>query len=213
MMEDKNLTTEESIALITRMIENTRRNFSTGGGAMFLIWGYTTIAVTLAVLAALHLTQSPLVMWLWCAIPAVGGVLTWRHARRHRRPVTTHLDKSVAAVWRISAGVAACCMVSIYASVLTDGKPYIDILFSIGLLMSMATAITGRLIGSRLIVIGGSIGIGLSSALPAFAGDMMRQLLLFAVIFLVAQVIPGHLLNRACKREAREMAVKNGRAA
>ncbi len=163
------LTTEQSLDIIARMIATTRRNFNDRGGAMFLIWGYTTIAVTLAVTAALFLTHSPDVHWLWCALPLIGGVVTWIHFRNHEKSVTTHLDKSVGAVWVIFSSAAICCMISSYVSSIISGKSYIDVLFSIGLMMSMGTAITGRLIKFYPVQFGGIVGMGLAFALPAAA--------------------------------------------
>ena len=38
IMEDKELNEQESLKLITQMIQNTRRNLDTGSGNMFLEW-------------------------------------------------------------------------------------------------------------------------------------------------------------------------------
>ncbi len=207
---EKQLTTEQSLDIIARMIADTRRNFNDRGGAMFLIWGYTTIVVTLAITAMYYITRSGGVMWLWCALPLIGGVMTWLHFRRHFPTVQTHLDKAVWSVWVVMGGAAVCCMVASYIASLVGGKSYIDILFTIGLMMSMGTAITGRLIKFYPVQFGGVIGMGLSFALPAVAPSIW-QLPIFAAIFLVAQVIPGHLLNAECKREAREAGVAEKR--
>lgn len=49
IMEDKELNEQESLKLITQMIQNTRRNLDTGSGNMFLLWGYVSAIVTLVV--------------------------------------------------------------------------------------------------------------------------------------------------------------------
>jgi hypothetical protein len=206
-MEDKQLTTEQSLELIARMIAQTRRNFNDRGGAMFLIWGYTTVVVTLAIMAAFLLTRSHDVMWGWCALPLVGGALMWRHFSRHQRPVATHLDKAMAAVWTVLTGAVACCMAASFTSALIAGRSYINVLFTIGLMISIGTAITGKMINYRPVQFGGVVGMGLSFALLPLT-DTIWQFPMFAAIFLFGQVIPGHLLNSACKREA-----KKGRAA
>jgi hypothetical protein len=147
------------------MISNTRQNFNDRGGAMFLIWGYTTIAVTITVTTLLYLTLSGKVMWL------VFSVATF-----------------------------ACAAFASIAPIFI-GKQLINVLFTIGLMMSMATALTGAIIKFKPVVTGGFSGILLSFAILIVA-DTIWQLPLFAAIFLVAQVIPGHWLNAACKREA-----------
>ncbi len=199
-MEDKHLSTQESIDLIAKMIENTRRNFNDKGGAMFLIWGYTTIAVTAAVSAAFWFTRNNAVMWLWWALPVIGSIFTALHFRKHKRPVTTHLDKAVGYVWIVFGAATLACSVFSFASAAFAGEPLINILFTVGLLMGMATAVTGLMIKFRPVVIGGFLGMALSFAIPWFPN--MWQFVIFAGIFLVAQVIPGHMLNRDCKKEA-----------
>jgi ABC-type multidrug transport system fused ATPase/permease subunit len=210
-MEDKTLTTEQSLDLIARMLENTRRNFNDRGGAMFLIWGYTTIAVTLAVYIAFSLTKSYDVMWLWWALPLVAGILTWLHFRKHKRSVQTHLDKNVWSVWIVFSVATMACMVFGFI----PATYRFPILFTIGLLISMATAITGLMIKFRPVAVGGFAGIVLSFVI-LFPDGMIEQFIAFAMLFLPVQVIPSHLLNTHCKREARETRetreAKNGRA-
>ncbi|MDR1671330.1 MAG: hypothetical protein LBR57_02310 [Alistipes sp.] len=200
-MEDKQLSTEQSLDLIARMLENSRRNFNDRGGAMFLIWGYTTIAVTVAVYLAVALSDNRNFMWLWCALPLIGTILTVRHMNKHRSAVQTHLDKSIWSVWAVLSGATVCCMVSTYTIALMGGKSSIDILFTIGLLMSVGTAITGRMIKFYPVEFGGFVGMGLSFAIMITHGTVW-QMPLFAAVFLFGQIIPGHMLNAACRREA-----------
>ncbi len=56
-MEDRKLSEKESLELIARMIQNTRRNLDAGGGNMFLVWGYVGVLITLVVLVALYITK------------------------------------------------------------------------------------------------------------------------------------------------------------
>ncbi len=200
---EKNLTTEQSLDLIARMIATTRRNFNERGGAMFLIWGYTTIAVTIAITALIYLTRSGSVMWLWWALPVIGGLLTWRHFSRNQKPVTTHLDRTVWGVWIVfSIATFACALFASLSRFIAD-EQLINVLFTIALMVSMATTITGSIIKFKPVFAGGVIGILASFAILVTAPSIW-QLPIFAAIFLVAQVIPGHLLNAACKREIRE---------
>ena len=45
-MEDKQLNAAESIALISRMIDNTRNRMLRNSGRPFLVWGYVTVFTT-----------------------------------------------------------------------------------------------------------------------------------------------------------------------
>lgn len=51
-MEDRKLEAAESLALIGRMIENTRSRMVRNSGRPLLAWGYATVLTTLAVWGA-----------------------------------------------------------------------------------------------------------------------------------------------------------------
>ena len=46
-MEDRKITEQESLELISQMIQNTRRNLDAGSGNIFLLWGYIGTIATL----------------------------------------------------------------------------------------------------------------------------------------------------------------------
>lgn len=49
-MEEKKISEQESLELITRMINQTKKDLSVGNGDSFLIWGYLSAAISLAVI-------------------------------------------------------------------------------------------------------------------------------------------------------------------
>jgi hypothetical protein len=202
-VEERQISGEESLAIITKMIENSRRNFNDGGGAMFLIWGYLTIAVTIAVTLAYMLTGNGAVMWGWWVLPIAGGLLTYRHFAKHPKGVKTHLDQNVSYVWLVFTVACLACSLFTAVSSQFEQPPLINILFIIGLMLGMATALTGLMIRFTPVVVGGFAGMALAFAIPLLAPSVW-QLLVFAGIFVVGQIIPGHLLNAACKREMQE---------
>lgn len=201
-MEDKQLTTQESLDLISKMIADTRRNFNRRGGAMFLIWGYSTIAVTAAAFVLLLTTGSYSSMYVWWALPVIGGALTWLHYRKHALTVKTHLDKAINYVWTVAGAAAVICSAFAFAASSIAGRPLINILFTIALIIGMATATTGLMIKFRPVAAGGFAAMALAFAIPWFPN--FWQFPIFAAIFLIGQVIPGHLLDRYCANEPHE---------
>ena len=71
-MEEKNISEQESLELITLMINQTKRGLSVGKGDSFLMWGYLSVAISLAVIVMLLATNDPRFAWLYMAIPIAG---------------------------------------------------------------------------------------------------------------------------------------------
>ncbi|MGE4308286.1 hypothetical protein [Bacteroides sp.] len=193
-MEDKVLTEKESLDLISQMIRNTRSRLEDNSGIPFLIWGYTTVIVAVIVWSLVTTSGNYLWHWLWFAIPVFGGTLWLLHNMKqlnNRSRVITFVDRAISHVWMVF-GIAS-FMISII-SFLT----YIPILFIVLLTMGMATAITGLIIRFKPIIFSGFIGI-LFSPLCVIVRDT-SSILIFAAIFVLMMVIPGHMLNYTAKR-------------
>ncbi|MEZ5006308.1 MAG: hypothetical protein R2738_10435 [Bacteroides graminisolvens] len=193
-MEDKVLTEKESLDLISQMIRNTRSRLEDNSGIPFLIWGYTTVIVAVIVWSLVTTSGNYLWHWLWFAIPVFGGTLWLLHNKKqlnNRSRVITFVDRAISHVWMVF-GIAS-FMISII-SFLT----YIPILFIVSLTMGMATAITGLIIRFKPIIFSGFIGI-LFSPLCVIVRDT-SSILIFAAIFVLMMVIPGHMLNYTAKR-------------
>ena len=101
IMEDKELNEQESLKLITQMIQNTRRNLDTGSGNMFLLWGYVSAIVTLVVFAGIYWTRNPVWMWGFWGIPVIGYLLSYILMRRKGKPVKLYIDKVLNEVWQV----------------------------------------------------------------------------------------------------------------
>ena len=193
-MEDNVLTEKESLDLISQMIRNTRSRLEDNSGIPFLIWGYTTVIVAVVVWSLVTTSGNYLWHWLWFAIPVFGGTLWLSHNKKqlnNRSRVITFVDRAISHVWMVF-GIAS-FMISII-SFLT----YIPILFIVLLTMGMATAITGLIIRFKPIIFSGFIGI-LFSPLCVIVRDT-SSILIFAAIFVLMMVIPGHMLNYTAKR-------------
>lgn len=201
-MEEKTLTQEQSIELISQMIRNTRNYVERNAGRPFLIWGYATVVTALAVWWAARTTNDPRWMWLWFALPIIGSVgmlLTRRPAEQH---ITTQIDRITGYVW-IVCGLA--CSLCSLAAVFVPVR--IPILFIVTLLVGIGTAITGLIIRYPLCTGFGFFGIVASGLLLAIRS--VDACLLFAGVFAVMCVVPGHILNHKSNRSCRQRSCSN----
>ncbi|OJV90962.1 MAG: hypothetical protein BGO34_21970 [Bacteroidia bacterium 44-10] len=185
-MEERQLNEKESLELIARMIQNTQQKLEKGNGMPFLVWGYTTIVVSLLVWYFLSRTGDYRMHYLWFLIPLVAGPVMFFLIRKYEKGVKTYIDRVVGYVW-VVMGVSGFIM-SVTAMFFWN----LPILFIIILLMGSGTAITGLVIRFTPIAIAGFVGIVLSLACLFTQG--VDQILVFAAVFLMMMVIPGHIL-------------------
>lgn len=205
--EEKKLNGQESLELINSMISNTRMQLTRGAGVPFLIWGYTTVAVSLWEYAMhyFHLCWG----WGWFALPVIGWVLTYLYSRRSERHeyVRSYVDRAIYAVWTVF-GVSV--LFAFGAALVYK----ISMFFMMTLLIGMGTTITGAIIRSKAVTAGGALTM-LSSTIfalrhmflpevremgrEALFAYSMNDMLIFAAIFFLLMCIPGHILVRRAK--------------
>lgn len=185
----RQLNAAESIAVIGRMIDNTRSRIVRNSGRPFLIWGYSTVITTLAVWAAYAFFPGRNWYYLWLLLPLFGtalSLLTMPKATGGK--VYTFIDRVIGQVWLVM-GLTA-WFVSLL-SIFSDMP--VPILFIILLMMGMGTAITGLIIRFAPAAVGGAAAIVLAPVSLAATGYWVPAL--FIAGFIVMMIIPGHILN------------------
>ncbi len=190
------MTSRESLDLIARMLRNTQERFERGAGTPFLIFGYLTLAVSVAVWSLVKITGDYRWHWLWFAIPVVGAVFYAVFlTRKPKQTVTTFVDRAVSQVWWVLGG--CCVLVPLYA-LFFESFP---ILMVIALMMFSGEAITGGILRLRYVRIMGILGILLSFGIPFLKGIEPIGL---AILSLIAMIIPGHIMNAQARKRAVE---------
>ncbi len=215
-MEKRKLNEAESLELITAMIRSSRRELARNTYRPFLIWGYTTLAITLIELA-IHLLAIPAVtpavrLWIWWTIPIIGGALSYRFRDREEQ-TKSPLDVNIGAVWT----VLTFSMVPIMTMILIiSGSAGYMILPMILTLMGAATIITGMMARLKVLAWGGcsSLGGAVLICLMAYwfkqrvgvvpveeRGALVElftigQMGVFALSFVCSMILPGHYMKR-----------------
>ena len=101
-MEDRKLDAAESLALIGRMIENTRSRMVRNAGRPFLAWGYATAATLIAVWAAVSCTGDIRWNYLWFMLPLLGGALMYfTRPKATEGSVHTYVDRVLDLIWSV----------------------------------------------------------------------------------------------------------------
>lgn len=201
-MEEKKLNEKESLELITRMIQNTRRNLDTGSGNLFLVWGYVGALLTLVVLAGVYFTKNPGWMWGFWGIPVIGYLLTYLLMRNRQKAAKSYIDKVLMQVWMILGLV--CMMIVLMA---TNTERFEVILPLCAVVMSLGSIITGCIIRYTMFLVFPVLGLvwGIKSLFDALTqGTSYVSLLWFVAIVVFAMIIPGHILNYRARKENRK---------
>lgn len=196
---------EKSLEIISQMIADTSNQIESNSGKYFLAWGYTTIAVSIFEYFVMCLNLNPMLIWAWWLIPVIGGVATILLARKEAPTPKSYVDRSISAVWAVF-GVSS--LYAFVAAVVYGTSMF----FLIVLLMGMGTVITGAICRHRNLTICGSVAMLLSLIFPIkhiviknletealhSTTDWLiySDIIIFAVIFLVMMVIPGHIMHK-----------------
>lgn len=213
-MKEQQIDEHRSIEIISKMIADTSAHIDNESGKYFLLWGYTTVIVSLFeyIAQVCHL-PIPLCLWAWFLIPVVGGIGTIvlnRHAGVTRPK--SYIDRSISIVWSVFG--LSFGMVFVAATVY-----HTSILFLTALMMGMATVITGKICRHSVLEWAGKGGIVMSLLIPAchlvmreygislrdsgiahFEAILYIEIVIFAAIFLIMMVIPGHILCARAKQ-------------
>lgn len=182
-MEDRKLTEKESLELISQMLRETRENIQNYVAYPFLIWGYLTVIVSVIVWYVWSETGNPQWNGLWFALPAIGWPLNKMIGGKADKGTTTYMDRVIENIW-IVIGVVVLMVGA--ASCLLE-----DVLFIIALLLSIGATLTGWVIKFKPMGWAGAASVLLSFGLLFVPG--INQLLVFAILFVIMMIIPGHI--------------------
>ena len=188
-MEDRKLEAAESLALIGRMIENTRSRMVRNSGRPLLAWGYATVVTTLLVWGAVVYFQDPRWNYLWMLLPVLGAGLMWlTRGKKSEGEARTFVDRVIGNVWMVMGLTALFIgLLTLFSSI------RLPVLVIILLIMGMGTAVTGLIIRFTPATAGGAAAI-IIAPLTMLVGNAWQPLL-FIIGFVVMMVIPGHILN------------------
>ena len=205
-MTNKHLNEAESLELITSMIQDTRARLARNTGTPFLIWGYTTIAVSLFNALTLYLGWSHSWAWSWFAIPIIGwiGMILFN---KNEPSARNYIDRIVSMIW-VVIGVSFWWLMT--GIVVFGGSiSYLTVV-----VMGIGTVLTGCVIKHRITAICGWVAMFASLIFPTVifiksqSGSLANisdnwiwgELIVFAAIFFCMMVVPGHILNHKYNR-------------
>lgn len=183
----------QSLTVIKEMIAVSRIKLRQDG-ILFIVWGWVLFYVSFSgfITRSIVLTyqMNRIISRLGIILGAAAALFTIYYLIRQRKKVQTYIGVSLRYVWT-----------SLFLSTVLVNLIQMNVLHSINfelqhplfmVLMAFAVTVTGGILRHRLIIIGGAVFGAL--ALTASYLGLKEQLLLEAVAWVIAFIVPGHIL-------------------
>ena len=192
-IENRELDPQQSLKLITSIINESRKTLEKNAGTPMILWGTLTLITSLVIWWLWSGTGNPQWNLLWLAMGVVGYPMNYLWMRKHSVGARTWLDSVLGYVWTLFG------VFSIVLAVLCFLWVLMPMVALVMLLLGFATALTGVLTKSWLIICAGTVtalvGVSLSFTLAPY--DMIP---LFAGAALITLILPGVVMNVNSKR-------------
>lgn len=183
----------QSLTVIKEMIAVSRIKLRQDG-ILFIVWGWVLFYVSFSgfITRSIVLTyqMNRIISRLGIIVGAAAALFTIYYLIKQRTKVQTYIGVSLRYVW-----------ISFFLSTVLVNLIQMNVLHSINfelqhplfmVLMAFAVTVTGGILRHRLIIIGGAVFGAL--ALTASYLGLKEQLLLEAVAWMIAFIVPGHIL-------------------
>lgn len=161
-MEEKKITPEEGMQVITQMIEASKQRMSMPNLRISIMWATLAIVTGFIVIALNKVENIPWVSLAWFAIPGVGLPMHINLANKfdNGKVVKTTIDNINEGIWKalgyIAIGVTViCCLMQL------DGysKNWMLMVFYDLVVVGFATAIQGIVIKQKYYIAGGGFSV------------------------------------------------------
>lgn len=195
-MENNKFNEKDSLELITRMIQNTQNKLTKNEGRTFLIWGYLTVFITLAVWSSVTYTGNYYWNFLWLAIPIVGWSLTLIYEKKDRtqKGTKSYLETIINYIWLVLTVLTFTFTIS------SSLNSFSHILFITLQLIGAGVVLTGLIIKFKPSIYSG-ITVLILSLSTLFIENNNYTFLIFVLSFISMMIIPGHILNYKWRRQ------------
>lgn len=185
-MEEKELTPQESMALIQSMIGKARKRYS-DNSFFFLLWGWIVLVASVGHYCLSTLTdfEYPFIGWSLTVVGAIISVVVG--ARQGKRSqVKDYTDKMYSWLW-FSLGMAMFTIVINGQLIGWNTVPFILLLAGVG------TAVSGAMMGFKPLKVGALVFWIL--AFVAFRQPENYQMLIMALGVAMGYLVPGYIMK------------------
>ena len=189
--QDKEMTAQESLDLISVTLNNNRRSILRNSAKYFVLWGTLLTLTSLAVYLLWHLTGKPQWNFLWFAMPLVGYPVAALMGKNKTAVPQNEVSKMLGAVWSVFGAFA------ITLSAVAVFLVPMNVTLIIVIIMGLSECMSGVLLKNWPIIVCGFL-LGVGGAVFAMLVKSEAQLLVFTLggILLLATGFVMKLQNK-----------------
>lgn len=174
MKEKSEMTVNESLALITETMNNSRKAILRNSAKHFVLWGCVLMVLSFTIWQLWSSTGNPAWNFLWFAMPLIGYPLALVLLKKDEAAPKSEISRMIGYVWTVFGAFA----MSISAIAVFAVPMHITLLIVV--MLGLAESISGVLLKNWPIIICGFI-LGVGGAVAAMLWKSEAQLLLFTL--------------------------------
>lgn len=171
---ENNMTAQQSLGIITEMMNNSRRTILQNSAKHFILWGILLTVTSLVIYELWHITGSPIWNCAWFVMPLLGFPIVRILDRKHSDVPQNVINKQLGLIW------LTYCIFAVIISVIAMLAVPMNISLVIAVLLGFAECISGLLLKNWAITIGGFI-LGIGGAVATSMIYNEAQLLIFTL--------------------------------
>ena len=174
MKEKSEMTVNESLALITETMNNSRKAILRNSAKHFVLWGCVLMVLSFTIWQLWSSTGNPAWNFLWFAMPLIGYPLALVLTKKDEAAPQSEISRMIGYVWTVFGAFA----ISLSAIAVFAVPMHITLLIVV--ILGLAECISGVLLKNWPIIICGFI-LGVGGAVAAMLWKSEAQLLLFTL--------------------------------
>ena len=185
MEQNKEMTAQESLQLISESLNKSRNDILRSSAKYFVLWGILLTATSLAIYLLWHFTGKPQWNFLWFAMPVIGYPLAALVGKSNAPIPQNEVSKMLGGVWSVFGSF------SLALSAIAVFVVPMHVTLIIVIILGLAECISGVLLKNWPIIIAGFL-LGVGGAIFALLVRNEAQILIFTlggVLLLVTGII------------------------
>ena len=185
MEQNKEMTAQQSLQLITETFNRSRKGILGNSAKYFMLWGALLTIISLVIYLLWHFTGKPQWNFLWFAMPVIGYPVAAMMGKYDVDVPQNEVSKMLTGVWRVF-GIFAIAL-----SALAVFLVPLNVSLIIVIILGLAECMSGVLLKSWPIIICGFL-LGVCGAVFAMLVKSEAQLLIFTlggVLLLITGII------------------------